>query len=156
MARGSMIAPSLTLRRVVGAFAAVTLAVALVTACSSSSKPSAGGGSSTAGGSASSSMSMPMSGSDSGSGSGSAATGTNMVEVKNFAFSPASLTVPVGTTVTWKFDDSADHTVSSDDKSFVSQALSGGKTYTHTFTKAGTYPYICSIHQFMKGTIVVM
>jgi plastocyanin len=155
MARGSMIAPSFTPRRIVGAFAVSTIVLALVTACSSSSKPSAGGGSSTAGGSASSSvsMSMPMSGSD--SSSGSAATGTNMVEVKNFAFSPASLTVPAGTTVTWKFDDSAAHTVSASDKSFESPALSGGKTYTHTFTKAGTYPYICSIHPFMKATVVV-
>jgi plastocyanin len=70
-------------------------------------------------------------------------------------FSPMSLTVAVGTTVTWKFDDSTDHTVAADDNSFTSPALGKGKTYTHTFTTAGTVKYHCSIHPFMTGTIVV-
>jgi plastocyanin len=70
-------------------------------------------------------------------------------------FMPMSLTVAVGTTVTWKFDDSTDHTVAADDKSFTSPALGKGKTYTHTFTTAGTVKYHCSIHPFMTGTIIV-
>ena len=65
------------------------------------------------------------------------------------------LTLPVGTTVTWKFDDSTQHTVNADDNSFASSAMANGQTFTHTFTSAGTVSYHCSIHPFMKGTIVV-
>ena len=86
--------------------------------------------------------------------SGAAATGST-VEIKNFTFTPAMLTVAVGTTVTWRFDDSAKHTVAASDKSFTSPAMSNGQTYTHTFTKSGSYTYICSIHQYMTGMIMV-
>ena len=78
-----------------------------------------------------------------------------MVEIKNFMFAPMTLTVPVGTTVTWKFDDAASHTVAADDNSFSSSPMSNGQTYTHTFSSAGTVKYHCSIHPFMTGTIVV-
>ncbi len=78
-----------------------------------------------------------------------------MVEIKDFMFSPMSLTVPVGGTVTWKFDDSTQHTVTADDKSFASTPMSNGQTFTHTFTTAGTVPYHCSIHPNMTATIVV-
>jgi plastocyanin len=78
-----------------------------------------------------------------------------MVEVKNFSFSPMDLTVTAGTTVTWKFDDSAQHTVKASDGSFTSPALSNGKTFSFKFTKPGKYSYICSIHQYMTGTITV-
>ncbi|HEY6748582.1 MAG TPA: plastocyanin/azurin family copper-binding protein [Mycobacteriales bacterium] len=88
--------------------------------------------------------------------SGSApAGGGSTVVIDNFMFMPATLTVPVGTTVTWKFDDSTDHTVTADDKSFSSPPTSGGRTFTHTFSTAGTVKYHCSIHPFMTGTIVV-
>jgi len=125
--------------------ATAAVVVGLVTACSSGSN-SSGGGTTAAGGSSSPSMTMstPM-----------AASSGSQIEVKNFTFEPMMLSIAVGTTVTWKFDDSAQHTVSADDKSFVSPALSNGQTYTHTFTTAGTFQYICSIHQYMKGTIVV-
>jgi plastocyanin len=78
----------------------------------------------------------------------------------SFAFSPATLTIKAGTTVTWKNGTSVGHTVTSDDgKSFDSgtanpiTAQSG--TYSHTFTTAGTFPYHCEIHPFMKATIIV-
>ena len=88
--------------------------------------------------------------------SGSApAGGGSTVEIMNFMFMPASLTVPVGTTVTWKFDDSTDHTVTADDNSFASSPMANGQTFTHTFSSAGTVAYHCSIHPFMKGTIIV-
>ena len=88
--------------------------------------------------------------------SGSApAGGGSTVEIMNFMFMPGSLTVPVGTTVTWKFDDSTDHTVSADDNSFASSPMPNGQTFTHTFSTAGTVAYHCSIHPFMKGTIIV-
>jgi plastocyanin len=88
------------------------------------------------------------------SGSATAIAGPT-VEINNFMFTPKTLTVPVGTTVTWKFDDSTQHTVTADDNSFTSPALGSGQTYTHTFTSAGTVDYHCSIHTFMTGTVVV-
>ena len=78
----------------------------------------------------------------------------------SFAFSPATLTVKVGTTVTWTNMTQAGHTVTCDDgKSFDSGisnpiAASGG-TYSFTFSKVGTFPYHCQIHPFMKATITV-
>jgi plastocyanin len=129
------------------ALAAVALPVALLllaTACGSSkSSGAAGSGGTTA----------PTSGAA--SSAGATASGATTVEVKNFAFSPVDMTVAVGTKVTWKFDDSAGHTVKSDDGTFSSPTLSNGKTFDFTFSKAGTYSYICSIHQYMAGTITV-
>jgi amicyanin len=77
-----------------------------------------------------------------------------------FAFSPATLTIKVGTTVTWTNTTSAPHTVTSDDgttfDSGINTPLSpNGGTFSHTFTKAGTYAYHCQIHPFMKATIIV-
>ena len=78
------------------------------------------------------------------------------VLIEGFAFDPPELTVSVGTTVTWTNQDSATHTASSTDGVFDSGNLSGGSgTYTHTFTEAGTFDYICNIHPSMEGTIVV-
>jgi amicyanin len=78
----------------------------------------------------------------------------------SFAFSPATLTIKTGTTVTWKNTTSVPHTVTSDDgKSFDSgtanpiAAQTG--TFSFTFTTAGTYAYHCEIHPFMKATIIV-
>ena len=77
-----------------------------------------------------------------------------------FAFSPASLTIKAGTTVTWKNTTAVAHTVTSDDgTSFDSgtanliTAQSG--TFSFTFSKAGTFAYHCAIHPFMKATIIV-
>jgi plastocyanin len=80
----------------------------------------------------------------------------NEVDVANFHFSPAMLTVKVGTTVTWK-GVSGSHTVTSDAGAPMAfdQPISQGSTVTVTFTKAGTYNYHCSIHASMHGTIVV-
>ena len=78
----------------------------------------------------------------------------------SFAFSPATLTIKAGTTVTWKNTTAVSHTVTSDDgKSFDSgtanpiAAQSG--TFSFTFTTPGTFAYHCSIHPFMKATIIV-
>jgi plastocyanin len=93
------------------------------------------------------------------SGSGGGPSGGNSVTIKNFAFQPKTLTVKSGTTVTWTNDDSTPHTVQFADKSIpTSPDLSdagGQRTYSHTFTAPGTYPYICGIHTFMTGTIKV-
>ena len=111
------------------------LIAALVTGCGSS-KPAGGRSSSSVNGTASSG-------------------GAHTVLVKNFSFNPETLTVPVGTAVTWRFEDSVQHTVSDSTAGIKSAAPNNGQTFTHTFTTAGTYSYICSIHQYMKATIVV-
>jgi plastocyanin len=81
--------------------------------------------------------------------------GGNTVTVKNFGFNPAKLTVATGTTVTWTFEDQALHNATADDETFMSPSLNNGKTFKYTFTKPGTYTYICTIHQYMHGTITV-
>jgi plastocyanin len=77
------------------------------------------------------------------------------VKIDNFSFTPATLTVAVGTQVTWTNRDDIPHTIVSDDKTFKSNALDTDEKFTYTFAKAGTYSYFCSIHPKMKGTIVV-
>lgn len=78
------------------------------------------------------------------------------VTIASFAFSPATLKVKVGTTVTWTNTDSAPHTVSWADGSPGSGRLGvGGTAYTRTFDSPGTFAYACGIHPAMKGTVVV-
>jgi plastocyanin len=77
----------------------------------------------------------------------------NTVIIKDFAFSPSSLTVKKGTTVTWKNEDSMAHTVKAD--TFESQNIATGGTFQATFNTKGTFSYICSIHPSMKGTVIV-
>jgi plastocyanin len=79
------------------------------------------------------------------------------VKIDNFSFGPAALTVPVGTTVTWTNRDDIPHTVvSSDDpKIFKSKVLDTDEKFSFTFSKAGTYPYFCSIHPKMTGKVIV-
>ncbi|MEU7141927.1 cupredoxin family copper-binding protein [Nocardia sp. NPDC046473] len=84
-----------------------------------------------------------------------APAGPNAVNIDNFAFAPSALTVKAGTTVTWVNHDEEPHTVAATDGSFHSPGMGAGATYTFTFAKAGTFAYICSIHPFMKATVVV-
>jgi plastocyanin len=81
--------------------------------------------------------------------------GGPQVVMKGFAFDPASITVKVGDTVTWTNNDSAAHAPTGDNGEFSSSGVASGATYTFKFDKAGTYPYHCSIHPSMKGTVVV-
>jgi len=81
-------------------------------------------------------------------------TGTgNMVTIQNFAFSPATLTIKAGTTVTWTNNDSATHTIKSN--AFNSGNLTTGDKFQFTFSNPGTYAYSCGIHPSMQGTIIV-
>ena len=78
----------------------------------------------------------------------------------NFGFNPTTITIKVGTTVTWTNTTGAPHTVTSDDgKTFDSgintPISANGGTFSFSFTKAGTFAYHCQIHPFMKATIVV-
>src|ERR1700728_3063383 len=77
------------------------------------------------------------------------------VVMKNFDFSPMTLTVKAGTTVTWKNLDGEPHTVVSPDGVFRSHALDQGDAFTFKFDKPGTYKYICSIHPKMRAAIIV-
>jgi plastocyanin len=97
----------------------------------------------------------PASATSSAPSSSAAPGGGSMVEINNFMFTPMTLTVPVGATVTWKFDDTTQHTVTADDKSFSSAPMANGQTYTHAFPTAGTVAYHCSIHPFMTASIIV-
>ncbi len=80
---------------------------------------------------------------------------TAEVKIDNFSFGPVALTVPVGTTVTWTNRDDIPHTVVSTDGVFKSKALDTDDKFSFVFTKAGTYPYFCSIHPKMTGQVIV-
>ena len=77
------------------------------------------------------------------------------VTIQGDAFSPPSINVPRGTTVHWTNKDSTTHTVTSDTGLFDSKNMSQGSNFSHTFSEKGTFSYHCSIHTFMKGTIIV-
>ena len=88
-------------------------------------------------------------------GGASTAVATDSVAIKNFAFSPATVTVTAGSTVVWTNDDSIQHDITFDGGSIASNVLNHNDTFSHTFPTAGTYHYICSIHPFMHGTVIV-
>ncbi|WP_375482255.1 cupredoxin family copper-binding protein [uncultured Mycobacterium sp.] len=77
------------------------------------------------------------------------------VSIDNFAFVPAKLSVAAGSTVTWTNRDEEPHTVAASDGSFHSPGMGAQASYSHTFSAPGTVDYICSIHPFMRGTVVV-
>jgi plastocyanin len=84
------------------------------------------------------------------------ASGANgAVKIDNFVFGPQTITVPVGTTVTWTNSDDIPHTAVSTDGVFKSKVMDTDEKFSYTFTKPGTYPYYCSIHPKMTGKVVV-
>ena len=120
-----------------------SLALALVTACSTSDSPTS---------------------SSSSGGTSGTTPAANAVTVSSNKFTPASLSVKIGDTVTWTWAGGNHDVVSgancSDDKVFTRSALqsANGATFTHTFDKAGTFEYFCTPHCVsagMKGTVVV-
>lgn len=82
---------------------------------------------------------------------------SNTVNIDNFAFSPATLTVAKGTTVTWVNRDDIAHTVVNDanPRTFKSPPMDSDDKFSFTFSTPGTYKYFCSIHPHMTGVIVV-
>jgi uncharacterized protein (TIGR03118 family) len=78
-----------------------------------------------------------------------------VVNIANFAFSPAGITVPAGTQIQWTNQDNTAHTVTADNSGFKSGALDQNQMFSQTLAQPGTYPYHCSIHPFMKGQIIV-
>ena len=77
------------------------------------------------------------------------------VKIDNFSFGPETLTVSVGTTVVWTNRDDIPHTVVSTEGVFKSKVRDTDEMFSYTFTKAGTYPYFCSVHPKMTGKVVV-
>jgi plastocyanin len=119
-----------------GAVVLVLGAALLLSACSS------GGGSGS-----------PASGASSGSG---ATTSTKSITISNFMFSPMHASVAPGSTVSVTNKDSVTHTLTATGGRFNTGDIGPGQTKTFTApSKAGTYDYICNIHQYMMGTIVV-
>lgn len=82
-------------------------------------------------------------------------TTTGDVSIFDFGYTPATLTVPVGTTVTWVNNGVAPHTVTDRAGRFDSGILNRGQTYRRTFDQPGTYEYFCTLHPDMVARIVV-
>ena len=87
--------------------------------------------------------------------------GTNEVFIQGMEFNPGTITVAVNATVTWTNKDGVAHTVTSDTGLFDSGSISsaggygGGGIFRHAFTTVGTFPYHCSFHASMTGTVIV-
>jgi plastocyanin len=87
---------------------------------------------------------------------GSGSGGGTAITIKNFAFSPASITVAPGATVTVTNSDSVAHTLTSKSGGFDTGDIQAGQSKTFTApNNSGSYPYICTIHQYMAGTLTV-
>ncbi len=86
-----------------------------------------------------------------------AAENASVVQVKidNFSFTPQTLTIDAGTTVTWTNNDDVPHNVVSTEKVFKSKTMDTDEKFSYTFTKLGTYNYYCSIHPRMTASVIV-
>jgi plastocyanin len=81
---------------------------------------------------------------------------TDQVVITNFKIAPMTITVRKGTKVTWTNKDSVAHTVTADTMPGPdSGKITGGATYSYTYTKTGTFTYYCDIHEDMKATVIV-
>lgn len=100
-------------------------------------------------------MAMPPAGTSVAVSGQDAPVATNTVAIQNFAFSPATVTIKIGTTVTWTNHDQDAHTVTAMSGLFHSPTLNTGQSYHYTFTTPGRFDYLCTIHPFMTATVVV-
>lgn len=84
-------------------------------------------------------------------------SGAGAVAIAEFAFMPSPVTVPPGGTVTWTNNDEASHSVSDASPMGTpeSKSLNKGDTFSITYPKPGTYPYVCGIHNYMQGSVEV-
>jgi plastocyanin len=89
---------------------------------------------------------------------------TGFISIRDFSFQPETLTVPVGTTVTWMNYEmplagekyTTDHTVTSDNGTFDSGTIASGGQFSHLFNRSGEYPYHDKFFPFMHGMVVVI
>jgi plastocyanin len=84
-----------------------------------------------------------------------AVPGTNEVFIQDMTFNPGTITVAANTTIKWTNKDGVAHTVTSTTGLFDSGTISANGTYTFTFAAAGTFPYYCTVHPSMTGTVKV-
>lgn len=88
-------------------------------------------------------------------------TGTPMpvdnveVTIENYEYTPPSVTIPIGTTVTWRNIDPIQHTATARDNEFDSGLLGQNEIFSFTFNDPGEYEYYCTLHPYMIGTIIV-
>jgi hypothetical protein len=78
------------------------------------------------------------------------------VTIADFRFAPGTTTVHAGDTITWANNGPSPHSATARDGSFNTGVLQKGQSGSHTFSKAGTFSYFCSVHPFMHGTVVVL
>jgi plastocyanin len=91
-------------------------------------------------------------------GTGASCNGTTIpcvVNIRDFAFEPATLRVPAGVTVTWVNQGPSPHTSTADDGTWDSPTLTTNATFPRAFPTAGTFPYHCEPHPAMRATIIV-
>lgn len=77
------------------------------------------------------------------------------VHIKNFTFEPAAVQIHTGDSVTFVNDDDEAHTATAGDKTFDSAGLDTHDKWTHRFMKAGKFAYVCALHPWMKGVVIV-
>lgn len=94
-------------------------------------------------------------GNNNNSGGGTNNPPANQVLMNGSSFSPATINVTVGTTVTWTNKDGMSHTVTSNSGVFDSGTISNNGVYSYTFNTAGTFPYFCILHPGMTGSVIV-
>jgi plastocyanin len=135
----------------------LSLLVLPLAACSSTGSGSASSSSSSSGGSSGGSSSAAATTSGASVSATATTAGAPQIVISNFAFSPDQLTVTPGQKVTVVNHDSTTHTLTATgNKAFDTGTIAGGATGSFTAPSApGSYPYICTIHQFMKGTLTV-
>jgi len=75
------------------------------------------------------------------------------VQMEDFAFEPATVTVEAGTIVRWENDGSQPHNTTGN--GWSSDNLDPDQAFERTFTTPGTFPYVCTLHEGMQGTVVV-
>lgn len=88
-------------------------------------------------------------------GGGSSGGATVEVKMEGMAFSPQTVTIKVGDTVNWTNMDQPPHNATAVDKSWKTSTFGTGESGSVTFTTAGTFPYICTVHPSMTGTVIV-
>ncbi len=81
---------------------------------------------------------------------------THVVDIRDYAYKPAELTIPAGDSVKFVNHDDDAHSVTAKDASFDSKLFGTGKSWTYAFDTAGTYSYVCSVHPSMQGKVIVM
>ena len=82
-------------------------------------------------------------------------SGVTQIYMNNFAFGPANIKIPIGTTITWTNQDDAEHTVTFNNGMADSGLFGKGKTYHYTFSTAGVFTYHCAVHPAMIGRVTV-